>query len=322
MKAFQYERPAVGVKMKDVPVPEPTDGQVLIAVEAAGLCHSDCTIMNGKGNWVAKSPITLGHEVAGKIVRTGPGVSKFQVGDEVAIALLSHPLEKASWATAVGLGYDGGYAEYAIAYVDSLVKIPDGVTFAQAAVATDSISTAYHAVVAEGGVTDSTTVGIVGLGGLGLNGVTIAGLQGATVYGFDIATEKFENAVLNGATKCFSSLSEASDITFDVILDFAGVGSTTAAAVSRVKPGGTVVLVGLGAAEATISTHDLVTRSIKIRGSIGASLQEFQTVLDLIAQGKISPFLQEIPFSEVGEGLERLDRNEVLGRLFTRPRKS
>jgi alcohol dehydrogenase, propanol-preferring len=189
-------------------------------------------------------------------------------------------------------------------------------------VATDSISTAYHAVVTEGRVTGSTTVGIVGLGGLGLNGVAIASLQGATVYGFDIATEKFEDAIRSGATKCFFSLNDASDITFDVILDFAGVGTTTAAAIGAVKLGGTVVLVGLGAAEMTISTHVLVTRGVKIRGSIGASLQELQIVLDLIAAGKICPVIQEIPFSEVGEALGRLDRNEVLGRLFTRPGKN
>jgi alcohol dehydrogenase, propanol-preferring len=322
MKAFQYERSALGVEMKDVPVPEPAEGQVLVKVEAAGLCHSDCTIMNGKGNWVSKTPITLGHEVAGKIVRLGQGVSNFQIGDEVVIAQISHPLETANWATAVGLGYDGGYAEYAISYMGNLVKIPDGVTFAQAAVATDSISTAYHAVVTEGRVTGSTTVGIVGLGGLGLNGVAIASLQGATVYGFDIATEKFEDAIRSGATKCFFSLNDASDITFDVILDFAGVGTTTAAAIGAVKLGGTVVLVGLGAAEMTISTHVLVTRGVKIRGSIGASLQELQIVLDLIAAGKICPVIQEIPFSEVGEALGRLDRNEVLGRLFTRPGKN
>ncbi|KAK5054513.1 hypothetical protein LTR84_001404 [Exophiala bonariae] len=319
MKAFQYDGATIGVK--EIPVPEPAAGQVLIAVEAAGLCHSDCTIVNGKGAWVSKTPITLGHEVAGTIVKISPEITDFDIGDRVAIALVSHPLENANWSTTVGLGYDGGYAEFTLAYREHLVKIPTGVSFAQAAVATDSISTAYHAVVAEARVTSSTVVGIIGLGGLGLNGVTIAALSGAQVYGFDINDKKFPDASKSGAIQCFSRLSDASHIKFDVLIDFAGVGSTTTDAISSVKVGGTVVLVGLGAAEMTVSTHTLVTRGVRLYGSIGASLEELHSVLNLIDTRKITPLLEEIPFSTVREGLERLDRNAAIGRLFTCPRR-
>lgn len=319
MQAFQYDGATIGVK--ELPIPKPAPGQVLIAVEAAGLCHSDCTIVNGKANWVSKTPITLGHEVAGIIVQITPEVTDFDIGDRVAVALVSHPLENASWLTTIGLGYDGGYAEYTVAYREHLVKIPSGVSFAQAAVATDSISTAYHAVVAEACVTSSTVVGIIGLGGLGLNGTSIAALRGAQVYGFDINDKKFSDASRSGAIQCFSRLSDASHINFDVFIDFAGVGSTTADAITSVKVGGTVVLVGLGAAEMTVSTHALVTRGVRLYGSIGASLEELNSVLHLVDTGKIIPVLEEIPFSAVREELRRLDRNEVIGRLFTCPRR-
>ena len=84
------------------------------------------------------------------------------------------------------MGYDRGYAEYAFAYLECVVPTLDGVSFAQAAVATDSIATAYRAVAAEACVIASVTITVVGLGGLGMNGVTITALQGATVYGVDI----------------------------------------------------------------------------------------------------------------------------------------
>lgn len=99
------------------------------------------------------------------------------------------------------------------------------------------------------------------------------------------------------------------------------MGSTTADAITSVKVGGTVVLVGLGAAEMTVSTHALVTRGVRLYGSIGASLEELNSVLHLVDTGKIIPVLEEIPFSAVREELRRLDRNEVIGRLFTCPRR-
>ncbi|KAF7556668.1 hypothetical protein G7Z17_g1260 [Cylindrodendrum hubeiense] len=323
MKAFQFADVAIGLTLKDVPIPEPGHDQVLIAVKAAGLCHSDTHVVKGGGGaWMQAQSLTLGHEVAGEVVKLGPGASAFQfnVGDRVAVTLLGHPILDRDFTEAIGVGYDGGYAEFAIAYCKHLVKIPDGVSFPQAAVATDSVATAYHAVITEGRVTKSTKVAIIGLGGLGLNGVAIAALQGAEVYGVDINTAKFEQATTSGAIKCVSNLDQLNDIVFDVIIDFAGVGSTTSSAVSTVKLGGCVVLVGLSASTLQLTTTSLVTRNVQLKGSVGASMEELHCVLDLIARGSITPALEEIPFSDVPNGLERLHENNINGRLFTIPR--
>src|SRR5205814_2349670 len=157
---------------------------------------------------------------------------------------------------AIGVGYDGGYAEYALAYYKHLVKLPDRISFAQAAVATDSVATAYHAVVTEGHISGSMTVAIIGLGGLGLNGVAIAALRGAKVYGVDINKTKFEHAKQFGAIECATSLGHFSE-TFDVIVDFAGAQATVEAAISRVRPGGSVVLVGLASQNIQFTTTSL-----------------------------------------------------------------
>lgn len=240
------------------------------------------------------------------------------VGDRVAVALISHPVEHADFADAIGLGFDGGYARKVAVPVRNLVPIPDAVPFTHAAVATDSIATAYHAVVAESGAEPGATVVIIGLGGLGLNGVRIAALRGATVYGVDIDPTVFDLARSQGATDCYASITEVPG-TIDAVVDFAGVGTTTADAITAVKPGGRVVVVGLGAPEATIPTGSLITKNVQLRGSIGASIDELRQVLGLIADGALTPIVEEVAFDDLESALRRLEQGKAHGRLVTRP---
>lgn len=327
MKAFRFLGAEEGLALRELPVPTPGPGQALIQVKAAGLCHSDTHVLHGGGAaWMCALPITLGHEVAGIITSLGDGPAPpsslsapLKVGDRVAVACVGHPIQERNFQEALGVGCDGGYADYAVAPLKNLVRLPDSVSFVDAAVATDSIATAYHAVVAEGGVSESTTVAVIGLGGLGLNGVAIAALRGARVFGVDINTDKFEQARQLGAARCATSLTQFEDETFDVVLDFAGAQPTVEAAVATVRPGGRVVLVGLAAQKVQITTTSLVTQNVSLKGSTSASIQEFREVLDLLASGSLKPYVQEIPFEDIPKGLEMLGKGEVNGRLYTIP---
>lgn len=113
-----------------------------------------------------------------------------------------------------------------------------------------------------------------------------------------------------------------SGLRFDTIVDFAGTGTTTAAAVNAMKPGGRIVLVGLSAKEVSLNTYDLVSRGISLKGSAGSSLEELAIVLGLIANGKLIPRLEEIPFSDIANSLVRLAKGDSLGRLYADPSKS
>lgn len=319
MKAYQFESPDTGLTLVDIAEPVAGPGQVLLDVEAAGMCQSDVHIVNGHGDaWLRKRPIVLGHEVAGTISDVGPGVDDFAVGDRVVVALISHPVEQADFADAIGLGFDGGYAIKVAVPQLNLIRIPDSVPMTLAAVATDSTATAYHAVAVEAEAAPGMNIVIVGLGGLGLNGVRIAALRGATVYGVDIDDTVFGTAESQGAEACYSSVADVPGVV-DVVVDFAGMGTTTAQAVELVKPGGRVVVVGLGSPEATIPTHLFVTKNVQIRGSIGSSLDELREVLGLIADGSLSPVVEEFPFQELPAALRRLEAGKVRGRLVTRP---
>ncbi|MER0443891.1 zinc-binding dehydrogenase [Streptomyces sp. Edi4] len=320
MKAIRFAGAGRPLSLETVPDPEPGPGWVVVDIEAAGLCHSDLHIMSGMdlGDLTVKSPVTLGHEGAGVISSVGEGVGDFAVGDRVGIALVTHPVEEARFAP--GVGHDGAFAERELAHVSTLVRIPDGVTFAEAAVATDSVATAYHAVRAAGSVRQGATVGVVGLGGLGLNGVRIAKLLGATVYGVDINPAAHGPAFEAGATACFQDTRELVAERPDVIVDFVGAATTTGPAVESVRPGGRVVLVGLGAAVASIPVASLVMRNVQLIGSLGASKEELREVYELIARGALKPAVQEVPFAELPAAMDRLARGEVRGRLYTRPR--
>ncbi|KAH6612171.1 chaperonin 10-like protein, partial [Boeremia exigua] len=321
MDAFRYSIKSRTFCIENVPIPEPQEKQILVKVEAAGLCASDHHIISHHGDLflTVDDKITLGHEVAGTVVKLGPGVTSVQIGARIANALKSHPTKEAVPSTAIGLGYDGGYAEFVIMHEEFAIPIPDNVTFAEAAVAADSITTAYHAVVIEGRVNKGCTVAVIGLGGLGLNAVAVAALQGAKVFGVDISNARFETAIAMGAKACATSLSDFNQVQFDVILDFAGMGKTTADAIEAVSLGGVVVIVGLGVDTTSISTRTLILKNATLRGSIGGSISEFREVLALISEKQIKPHVKEVTFASIKENLMRIGEGKVTGRLYCSP---
>ncbi|QKD57127.1 chaperonin 10-like protein [Fusarium oxysporum Fo47] len=323
MKAFQYKKAETGLQLCDLPIPEPGPEYVQIQVMAAGMCHSDCHILTGqKDHWFKNLPLTFGHEVAGIITQLGSSASgEFRVGDRVAVCHICHPIEERHWDLSIGLGFDGGYAEYAVAPTKRVIKIPDNVSFAHAAVAMDALATSYHAVVTEAEARPGRTIGVIGLGGLGMAGLHFGTIKGASVYGFDTQKDKFHEARQLGASGCFVTVRDAKSVVFDTIVDFAGVGVTTAAAVNAVKRGGKVVVVGLGVSTIPVPVEPLILNSVTIVGSLGAHLNDTQDVLALLEQKKIDPLLVEVPFLDIPASLDLLAKGYVKGRLWADPSK-
>jgi propanol-preferring alcohol dehydrogenase len=323
MKAFQYNNVADGLQLQELPVPEPGADEVLIRVRAAGLCHSDCHILQGThDDWLLHRPITLGHEVAGEIIKKGSKDLPYRIGERVAVYQISQPLEKLDWSLAIGLGFDGGYAEFTVVPISRIKPIPDEVSFAQAAVAMDALATSYHALVARAGVKQGMVVGVIGLGGLGMSGLAFGVLQGAKVFGFDLDTSKFNEAKTLGATECFKMVEDAKDVIFDVIVDFVGADATVYEACSGIRPGGTVVVVGLASSRVSLPTEKLIKNGFTLLGSLGASKETCDRVLEMLQQGSIDPKLIEVPFHDIPKTLNVLatqTKNE--GRYWTDPSK-
>jgi alcohol dehydrogenase, propanol-preferring len=313
MHAWQFIRAGQPLVQVQIPDPTPPRNGVVVDVRAAGLCSSDVGIINGTLDGVLTfAPIVLGHEVAGVISEVGDNVAEFKVGDRVAIHSMGDGTPRVG-GNYIGTGRNGGYAEKTTAWTSELIKLPDGVDFDQAAAATDAGMTAYHALFETGGVRPGTRVGIVGLGGLGLNGARLAVLAGAEVFAAGRRAEVNARAVELGVTEVVTNTADLVKYNLDVIVDFAGFGTTTAAAIEAINPGGRVVQVGLGVEESTISTYLITMKQVTLVGSLGGTPRDTAEVVKLITSGDFRIATRKIGFDEIGEGLGALGRGEVKG---------
>ena len=312
MKGWEFTTTNVPLKVVEKPDPVATPGRVVIAVKAAGLCHSDVGALHDEGwlNIIQYTPIIMGHEIAGVIKEVGEGVTDYKVGDRVGVC----PVPK-DGTLGPGYGYDGGYANLVSVAAEDLVPMPDGITFQQAAAGTDAGMTSYHAMFVTGEAKPGMKVGVIGIGGLGQIAARAAVVKGCEVYAVDTNPAAREMAKNFGCKEAFENASELAEIAPELIVDYAGFGVTTAQAIDAVAPGGRVVLVGMGRLESTINTSNLILKAATLRGSVGGNVDDIAAVYELMASGDLDPFITEITFDEIGEGLGRLERHEVKGRL-------
>jgi D-arabinose 1-dehydrogenase-like Zn-dependent alcohol dehydrogenase len=138
---------------------------------------------------------------------------------------------------------------------------------------------------------------------------------GAEVFVAEINTDIHERILASGAKKVVSDARDLAPEELEVIIDFAGFGTTTAAAVASVARQGRVVQVGLARREATIDIQDLVLREVQLLGSVTGTTSDVAAVLDLMATGAISSKIVLTRFEDIQSSLERLQRGEIEGRL-------
>lgn len=290
--------------------PEPGSGQILIETKAAGLCHSDAGILEDE-KWlnIMQLPAIPGHEIAGVVAAVGDNAPGYSVGDRVCV----WPIGTAG--KPYGYGRPGGWGEYLVADVDDVLLIPDGVSFELAAAATDAGMTSYGAVVEAGKLRAGEKVGIIGFGGLGQIGARVAHLSGGELYVAEVNERVWDAAYAAGATKVVRDIRELSQVGLNLIVDFAGFGTTTAGAIETVGYEGRVVQIGMGRLEATIDTYPLIMKHVTLMGNTGGSRDAIAKVLEFMASGDITPAIELTDFDGIAEGISRLQAGEVRGRL-------
>ncbi|NLK16932.1 MAG: zinc-binding dehydrogenase [Clostridiales bacterium] len=318
MKGWLFTDTHIPLKLVEKPDPKAVPGQVVIDVKAAGLCHSDVAALEDPG-WIGiitAHPMYMGHECAGVITEVGEGVTGFKVGDRVGVCPISAELS-ASTGHSYAIGYqcDGGYATKCLVPQDCLVHLPDNVSFMQGAAATDAGMTSYHALFVAGGAKAGMKVGIIGIGGLGQFAAGMAIIAGIEVYAVDISPDARALAKEIGCKGVFENVSDLAACNCEVIVDYAGFGSTTSEALEAVAPSGKVVVVGMGKLDCNINTRSLILKQAQIVGSCGGDTNDIKEVYNFFSTGKLNPQLASISFDEIPEGLERLRRGEVKGRL-------
>jgi L-iditol 2-dehydrogenase len=317
-------------------VSDPTYGaqDVLIEIKSCGICGSDVHGMDGStGRRIP--PIIMGHEASGVIREVGSNVKNWNTGDRVTFDSTVYPLD--DWYTRRGaynlsdnrqvLGVscdeyrrDGAFAELVAVPQHILYKIPDVVSFDQAAM-TEPVSVAMHAVnltpIAPGDIAL-----VVGVGMIGLFVVQILKLKGCgKIIAVDISQRQLAMAAEFGADVVIdANESETKKKNFsytknrgaDIAFDAAGIGSTIQKAIEGVRKGGSVTLIGNVSKTVEIPLQSVVTRQIRLQGSC-AIAGEYPQVLQLISEGKINvdDMISAIaPLSEGAEWFNRLYEKE------------
>lgn len=315
MQAWQFVDTHQPLKLAEVPKPTAEAGEVILEIRAAGLCHSDVGAMEDPGwlNFITKRPVVFGHEIAGVVCEVGAGVTEFEVGDRVGVC----PTARIG-VGAPGYVRDGGFTYFHRAIPTDLVKMPDGLSFELAALGTDAGMTSYHGIVTKGGLKAGMKVGVIGLGGLGQIGARVGVVLGAEVHVCEKNEAVWPMAKEIGAKSVVGDVSEWKDQDFDLIIDYAGFGTTTAGAVNAIRRGGRVVLVGMGVLEFTLSTVAMIRKQAQVVGSSGGTREDVAAVYQLLADGKITPVVTVIGFDGIPKGLEDLRDGKVKGRLVAR----
>lgn len=313
MKGWLFTKTGVPTKLIEKEDPVPKADEVIVKIKASGLCHSDVGALHDEG-WMAlitAAPVIFGHEGAGEIIEVGANVTDFKVGDRVGIA----PINPDVPGDAVGYTRDGVYATHCAVPANQLVPLPDEVSYEYGAMATDAGMTSYHALFARGQAKAGMKVGIIGIGGLGQIAAKMALIEGCTVYAADVSPEARALAKEMGCHGVFEDVREMADLGPELIVDYAGFGTTTSGAVEVVAHGGTVVVVGMGRLETTINTTLLITKAVSLLGSVGGTGEDIKGVYKFMATGELQPTISTIEFERIDEGLKMLERGEVQGRL-------
>jgi propanol-preferring alcohol dehydrogenase len=315
------------------PVPSPGPHEVLIKVMASGLCSTDLHILAGRMN-LGKLPRIPGHEIAGVIVETGSSVRNWRIDQRVTIAIDEHcgtcrhcltgNTQRCSHLTRIGFERDGGHAEYVVVPQGNLVSLSDNVGFESGAILPDAVACMYHCLMTQGKLGLHDTLLILGAGGLGMHGIQIAKLAGAEVITTSrnearlaVAAEYGAVAVNPNSGDLERTVMEMTDGEgLDIVADCIGTRETIRQALSLVRPGGKVLVIGYLDEEFSIPSLDLFLREKEIIGCRGSTKRDLEEVADLVRRGKIVPLIgKRYHLSEILAAAQTLENGDVIGRI-------
>ncbi len=323
------------LKLESLPMPSPKKGEVLLEIEACGVCRSNLHMIEGDWKDIGSPsglPVVPGHEVVG-VVKKAYGAKKFRVGDRVGIQPLFSSCMKCEYclkgrehlcddAEITGESVQGGYAEYIAASEEFVTRIPDSIDSPHAAPLFCPGITAYKAVMASEPA-KSRSVGIFGVGGVGHLAVQLAKLEGSRVVAIsrtkshlDLAKKLgADNAVVyqESADQFVKSLKKEEGL-LDSAIVFAPSEKAIDAAVKSVKKGGTVV-VGVVGNIPSFSAFEEKT----IRGTVIGSRQDMVDLVKIAAGGQLKVVIETHRLAEANDVLARLKKSEVEARAVLVP---
>ena len=310
--------------------------EVLIKIEACGVCHSQ---LHGiEGDWKEIGipptlPTVPGHEVVGKIVEIGKKVTKFEIGDRVGITPLLKSCMECSYCNEgkeylcenneiTGETLRGGYTEYINASENFLTKVPDSMSAEYAAPLFCPGITAYKAVKAAE-PQPNNKIAIYGIGGVGHMAIQFARVEGCEVTAISRKEKHLDVAKKLGADKIFQFMELQDQFLtkvkeeyglFDAAIVFAPADIVTDTAIKSVKKGGTVIIATVGKIPNFLAFEEKT-----VRGTLIGSMKDMEQVIKIAKDNNFSVVTETFPLEEANEVLQRLKNSDIEARAVLIP---
>jgi len=330
MKTAFVQKAQAPVVIEERPVPEPKAGEVLIQVRACGICHSDLALQQGQFAF-GSYPRVPGHEVAGVVAKVGEGVTWPKLGDKVGMPWLfsscGHCMQCAQGNEVLcpelqvtGVTADGGYQEYMIAPAHYVAPIPDGLDFTDAGPLMCAGLTVYNGM-RVAGYQAGQKVAVIGLGGLGHLAILFAKAMAARVAAISNTPDKEGEARELGAEYFVNSKAAKSgealkawDGGADIILATAPSTDAINDAVGGLAPDGTLVVLGVGPGNVSVSPMALVGGRLRVMGSPSGSRKDIRSTLDFAVHHGVKPVVTKVPLEDAGKMLDLMNQGKLRGR--------
>ncbi len=336
MRAAVVKDFTLPLEVTEIPTPTPGAGEVLVRIEASGLCHTD--IHAAHGDWPVKPtpPFVPGHEGVGIVEALGPGVTQRVLGQRVAVPWLGSACGACRYCVSgweslceqqvnTGYGRDGGFAEYLTARADFAQPVPEGIDPADAAPLTCAGVTTYKAVKVSG-IRPTERAAIFGVGGLGHLALQYARIFGADVVGVDVTSDKLHLALDLGAAAVVDA--RAGDPA-QAIQDLGGADVAVVLAAdphvleqahASLRRGGRLVLVSLPRDNVMhLPIFETVLRGISVIGSIVGTREDLAEVFALHVAGRTHVVKEERPLAAVNQAIDDILAGRVDARVVLRP---
>ena len=344
MYAVRLPDPGRPPLLTEVERPTPREGEVLLRVDAVGLCHSDLHVIDAeRGASGFRTPFTLGHEVAGQIVGGGPAAA-VTIGERVVVHgpwgcgrcgrcadgrdNYCDRRSELSWA-GMGLGRDGGMAEYVLVpSARHLVPIGE-LDAAEAAPLTDAGLTSYHAIAGvRARLGEDSAVAVIGIGGLGHLAVQmLRALTPSRMLAVDVREEALAVADRSGAHLSTKATPDAHHVLraatggvgVDAVLDFVGSRSSLDLAARSLRTEGDLVVVGSGSGTLTVSKPGPLPQGARLSLPFWGSRSELAEVVALCRSGAVKPEVERFPLAAVHDAIAALRGGTLAGRAVLIP---
>lgn len=323
------------LQIEELPVPELAAGEVLINVAACGVCHSDYHLVHGEWDLlkpITKLPLIPGHEVAGTVTAIGAGVTELQPGDRVGVPWLYYTCGTCEFCLdgqetlcpkqkITGCTVDGGFAQFIKAPASHAAKLPDNLSFAEAAPLLCAGLTVYKALRVAAARAGQRLV-VFGVGGLGHLAVQLGKSLGMEVGAVDVSDDKLALATECGADWTVNVTAGAPHKQIKAHGGGGHVALVTSAntaayeiALRSLRRGGTLAVVGMTPQPISLSTVALVSGEYKIVASAVGTRQDLAEVLNLAAAGKLRCHFETRPLAEVNDVFDAMKLGNINGRI-------